>query len=83
LRLPRGEQAVVDLRKVTDYLLSPSHPTGRHKARVFAGALGLTAMSAGHLAAALLQAAAEQDAVLDRADHFGKRFHIDFVMTFC
>jgi hypothetical protein len=33
--LPNGEQAVVDLRKIKDYLLSPTHPEGRAKARFF------------------------------------------------
>jgi len=32
----------VETRKLRDYCLSPEHPRGRHKARVFASALGLT-----------------------------------------
>jgi hypothetical protein len=37
--LPRGEDAVLDIRKIEDYCLSPLHPRGRHKARVFRAAL--------------------------------------------
>jgi hypothetical protein len=35
MQLPFAEMAVVDRRKLTDYLLSDSHPQGRSKARFF------------------------------------------------
>lgn len=38
MRLPGAPLAVVDEAKVRDYLLSPTHPVGRHKARVFEAA---------------------------------------------
>jgi len=41
MRLPGGDAAVVDLRKLTEYCLNPDHPRGKHKARVFA-TLGFT-----------------------------------------
>jgi hypothetical protein len=40
-RLPHGDEAILDIRKIKDYCLSPSHPRGRHKARVFREALDL------------------------------------------
>ena len=39
--LPNGDRAVVDIAKLTDYCLNPQHEDGKHKARVFASALGL------------------------------------------
>ncbi|WP_367618323.1 MULTISPECIES: DUF6883 domain-containing protein [Rhodoplanes] len=39
--LPHGDRAIVDLRKIEDYCLSPAHSRGRHKARVFRVRLGL------------------------------------------
>jgi uncharacterized protein DUF6883 len=39
--IPRAEQAVVPPAKLRDYALSSEHPTGRHKARVFATELGI------------------------------------------
>lgn len=39
MRLPHAERATVEPAKLRDYLLSPEHPVGRAKARVFA-ALG-------------------------------------------
>jgi hypothetical protein len=56
-RLPNGDEAVVDLRKLEDYCLSPSHPRGRHKARVFREALGLQQSDAAWLRNVLLEAA--------------------------
>jgi hypothetical protein len=41
-RLPNGDEAIVDVRKVEDYCLSPSYPRGRHKARVFRETLGFS-----------------------------------------
>lgn len=35
VRLPNAKRALVDRAKLADYLLSPSHPVGRFKARFF------------------------------------------------
>lgn len=40
-RLPRADRAVVPREKLEGYLLNPQHEVGRHKARVFASALGI------------------------------------------
>ena len=37
MKLPNGEQAIIDERKVREYLLSPSHPVGRFKLKFFSG----------------------------------------------
>jgi hypothetical protein len=39
MKLPNAQNAVVDERKVREYLLSPSHPVGRFKAKFF-GSIG-------------------------------------------
>jgi hypothetical protein len=54
MKLPGGEQAVVDIAKLRDYCLSERHARGRHKARVFASRLGLARQDADILAEALL-----------------------------
>jgi hypothetical protein len=41
LFLPRAELAVVPEDKLRDYSLNADHPTGRHKARVFASVLAV------------------------------------------
>lgn len=62
MRLPNGDQAIVEIVKLQEYCLSPTHPRGRHKARVFAAVLGLTADNAELLRDALLRAALTEDA---------------------
>ena len=36
MHLPKAEQAIIEERKVRDYLLSPTHPIGHFKAILFA-----------------------------------------------
>lgn len=81
MRLPNGDQAVVDVRKLREYCLSPTHPRGRHKARVFAAVLGVELKDAELLRNALLKAAETADAVPGRTDRYGDRFIVDFEMT--
>ncbi len=78
--LPNAEAAVVDLRKLRDYCLDSAHPTGRHKARVFRSALGLTDADAEALRERLLQAAHTLPAELAGRDTYGARYRLDFEM---
>jgi hypothetical protein len=80
MKLPNGERAVVDIAKLTDYCLNPEHPRGKHKARVFAAALGLTADRADDLRSALLEAAVAAEAVAGDQDQYGQRYVVDFTM---
>jgi len=57
VNLPNGARALVDLVKLREYVLSQTHPRGRHNARVFLSAFGLTAADAEELQRALLEAA--------------------------
>jgi hypothetical protein len=76
--LPNGESAIVDIRKLRDYCLNPDNPRGKHKARVFASALGITAKDSEALRAKLLQVAQVQEADAGELDEFGQRYTIDF-----
>jgi hypothetical protein len=80
MKLPYSEQAFVDIRKLSDYCLNPDHPRGRHKARVFASTLGLTADHAEELREAILEAVLTNDAQPDTEDEYGQRYIVDFVM---
>jgi hypothetical protein len=42
MKIPGAAQAVIDTRKLAEYALSLEHPRGRHKARVFQSALGVS-----------------------------------------
>jgi hypothetical protein len=78
MRLPNGENAVIDPRKIRDYILNLRHQRGQHKARVFAAALAITQAKSKVLADALRQAALSESAVDQGSDVFGRRFAIDF-----
>ncbi len=80
MKLPNPERAVVDVRKLRDYCLNPNHQRGRHKARVFQSALGITAYEAEELRTALLYAARTYDAQPVETDEHGQRFMIEFEM---
>ena len=81
MKLPNGERAVVDMAKLRDYCLNLQHARGRHKARVFAAALGLTQDDAGVLRDALLKAAVDSEATPGEGDEYGQRYMLDFRMT--
>ena len=61
MKLPHAGQAFIDLAKLRDYSLSPTHPEGKHKARVFSAALGLEAGDAEWLRGQLLRAVLRED----------------------
>jgi hypothetical protein len=81
MRMPNCEQAYVDIVKIRDYCLSPTHPRGRHKSRVFAASLGLSQADEKEFRKALLGAACNEDAMLGELDAYGQRYVIDFRMS--
>jgi hypothetical protein len=81
VKLPHAERAVVDVAKLRDYCLNPTHFRGRHKARVFASALGIAKEDAEVLRQALLAAALHSEAQLADSDRYGRRFVLDFEMA--
>jgi hypothetical protein len=64
------EQAIVDPRKISDYLLSLTHPEGRTKARFFCSH-GFAPERPEELASALLLHARENSVRLSRRNIFG------------
>jgi hypothetical protein len=82
MKLPNAEHAFVDVAKLRDYALDPVHEEGKHKARVFAAALGLSRNDAGWLRDQLLRAAKDFDCTLGRKTEHGQRYAVDFEVTF-
>jgi hypothetical protein len=76
--LPDAEHAVVELDKLREYCLNPSHSRGRHKARVFASALQMVQLDAEFLRERLLEAARTCEAVPASRDKYGDRYTVDF-----
>ena len=81
MRLPGGDRAVVDIRKLRDYCLNENHLRGRHKARVFASALGMRAEHAADLRRILLAAATEAQASPLAKDHYGQRYVVECAIS--
>ncbi len=77
MKLPHGERAIVDVRKLQAYCLNPQHPRGRNKARVFAS-VGIRQADAEELKTALLGAASDGEARPGVANRYGQRYTVDF-----
>ena len=82
MRLPGGDDVEIDQRKLTDYALSPTHPVGKHKARLFALRLGLTCDDAPVLIEALRAAARSEHAHYTERDPWGERYRVNFLFRF-
>ncbi len=78
MKLPNGDASIVEIEKLRDYCLSPAHPRGRHKARVFYSLLGMTDTDAEELRTALTDAAMKENATPGVSDLYGDRYIIDF-----
>lgn len=78
VKLPNGSRAIVELAKLRDYCLNANHEEGKHKARVFAAALGIRAADAAWLKDRLTEAAAREDAALVAETAFGRVYVLDF-----
>ena len=75
--VPNGEQAIVPREKFERYVLSPDHPTGRHKASVFADALGIHDVDWEYLADQLTKAAAGSSVVVIRESAWGLSYEVE------
>ena len=76
--IPFGDRAEVSIQKLRDYCLNPLHDEGKHKARVFASALGMSAADAEALRVLLLEAVRTKNAQLAYRDSYGQRYSLDF-----
>ena|ERR1700704_3555120 len=78
MKLPHADQAVVDIAKLRDYSLNPLHPEGKHKARVFAAALGFSQSDAEKLRGMIIAAISTKEATTGATDEHGARYSVDF-----
>ena len=80
MKLPGAEHAIIDSRKLRDYVLSPTHPIGRFKAAFF-GSLGYDAARWRDLEAALRGAALEGEVEVGEQTPFGQKYLIRSIFT--
>lgn len=74
--LPRAHEAVISTVKLVDYALDPEHPRGRHKARVFASALGIERNDWRYLHRQILEGVVEAPVRATRITPFGVLYDV-------
>ena len=79
MKLPHHTQAIFSRRKIVDYLLSATHPWGKHKAEWFA-AFGFSSENWETLARALRRHAAGHDVAKTETTPFGVRYVVEGIM---
>ena len=77
MKLPRADEAIIDISKIRDYCLDPRHPRGKHKARIFKSALGLTQRDAVELKQDIAKAILVADCQEGEKDIHGNRYIVD------
>ena len=75
MRLPQAERVRIDADKVSEYLLSPTHPVGRFKARVFK-ALGFDQAAVDAFVSELRRIAADGDVSEVEDFEFGRKYTV-------
>ncbi len=76
MKLPNIERAFIRPEKITQYLLSETHPVGRHKAKFFLG-FGFSLSSWRQLETAFLQQVARYEVAQAETTLFGVSYAID------
>jgi len=80
MKLPNIEMAVLPPEKIVSYLLSMSHPDGRHKAKFF-NRFGFSFEAWEVLANALISQAKENEIQKTEPSAFGTRYIIDGIIV--
>ena len=78
--LPHADRAVIDLRKLREYVLSADHVRGRHKARVSARALGIGPDDAAWLRDRIVEALPGAAAVQTADTPYGTLYQADLTL---
>ena len=73
MRLPHAEEAIIDSRKLQDYVLSFEHPIGRFKAYFFAG-LGFRAENREGLESEIRRLVLESEAEAAERTTYGQKY---------
>jgi hypothetical protein len=76
MRLPGAERATIPTDKLVRYALDPAHPRGRHKARVFASALGIRKQDWRYLHDQILEALPDAPVRSMRITPFGVAYEV-------
>ncbi len=80
MKLPNGDKAEISMQKLLGYCLNPNHASGKHKAKVFASALGITADNVEILNELIQKAAIEGEVIQQSTTEFGQQFKVDWIV---
>ncbi|PZD75461.1 hypothetical protein C1752_00271 [Acaryochloris thomasi RCC1774] len=78
MKLPNGNRAVIPMEKLKGYCLNSEHPSGKHKARVFASVLGITSKNAEDLRELIVRTALEEEVIQQANTDFGQLYKVDW-----
>jgi hypothetical protein len=78
--LRNARRAIIDERKLTDYVLSSIHPRGRDKARIFRSTLGYDRSSYADLIEQIRHGILRHQAVFMRQDEYGRHYRVDLTL---
>jgi hypothetical protein len=82
MTLPNLQNAHIDIQgKLDGYALNPDHIVGRHKARVFQSALGLTRGDGAILADMIRNALPDSPAIKKGTNQYGDRYEVRFAIS--
>ncbi|MFQ5707410.1 MAG: DUF6883 domain-containing protein [bacterium] len=76
--MPDGAKAVIPEGKLEDYCLNPFHPDGKHKAKVFGKALGITQANSVKLKELVLKSAESGEVTKEQENDFGKIYRVEY-----
>lgn len=79
--LKNAHRALIDERKLVEYMLNPAHPRGRDKARLFKAALGYDRARSAHLIEEMRRAILTHEAVFLRRDQHGRHYRVDLILA--
>ncbi len=80
MKLPQGDNAIIEDAKLVEYVLSPLHPVGKHHAYLFAKLMGIHRGNRIFLRNALEQAASNEEVSRRIVNPFGEKFEMVFSM---
>ena len=80
MKLLDGNRAEISRQKLIGYCLNSNHSRGKHKAKVFASALGITADNVDDLYHLIQAAAIEGEVIQQNTTEFGQQFKVDWMI---
>jgi hypothetical protein len=78
--LPNAHRAIIGPEKLRDYVLSPDHDHGKHKARVFQSALGIDRDSWEYLREQIATRVVATEVTEIRAGRYGMRYSVPMLI---